>query len=98
MALGLEGRGLVNITALGTSRFVSVTQSVSVSRVWFQSSFSLDLETRRLGSVSTPSRVGGVEGSCAKRLTMEFYTVVMLRTFILIIISIPSPLTLSSQA
>jgi len=36
-------------------------------------------------------RVRGVEGSCAKHLTIEFYTVVMLLTFILIIISIPSP-------
>jgi len=40
----------------------------------------------------------GVEGSCAKHLTIEFCTVVMLLTFILIIISIPSPLTLSFQA
>jgi len=44
-----------------------------------------------------------VEGSCAKHLIIEFYTVVML-TFILIIIiiiiiiSIPSPLTLLFQA
>ena len=36
-------------------------------------------------------RVRGVEGSCAKHLTIEFYTVVILLTFILIIISIPSP-------
>jgi len=34
----------------------------------------------------------------AKHLTVESYTVVMLLTFILIIISIPSPLTLSFQA
>ena len=32
-----------------------------------------------------------VDGSCAKHLTVESYTVVMLLTFILIIISIPSP-------
>jgi len=32
----------------------------------------------------------GVEGSCAKHLTIEFYMVVMLLPFILIIISIPS--------
>jgi len=38
------------------------------------------------------------QGSCAKHLTIEFYTVVMLLTFILNIISIPSPLTLSFQA
>jgi len=31
-----------------------------------------------------------VDGSCAKRLTIEFYTVVMLLTFLLIIISVPS--------
>ena len=35
--------------------------------------------------------VRGTEGSCAKHLTIGFYTVVMLLTFILIIISIPSP-------
>ena len=33
----------------------------------------------------------GVDGSCAKHLTVESYTVVMLLTFILIITSIPSP-------
>jgi len=33
----------------------------------------------------------GVEDSCAKHLTTEFYAVIMLLTFILIIISIPSP-------
>ena len=38
-------------------------------------------------------RVRGVEGGCAKHLTMQFYTVVMLLTFILITISILSPLT-----
>ena len=43
-------------------------------------------------------RVRGVDGSCTKRLTVESYTVVVLLTFILIIISIPSPLTLSFQA
>jgi len=36
-------------------------------------------------------RVRGVVGSCAKHLTVESYTVVMLLTFILIISSIPSP-------
>jgi len=35
---------------------------------------------------------------CAKHLPIEFYTVVMLLTFMLIIISIPSPLALSFQA
>ena len=39
-------------------------------------------------------RARGVHRSCAKHLTVESYTVVMLPTFILIIISIPSPLTL----
>ena len=43
-------------------------------------------------------RVRGVDGSCAKRLTVEYYTVVMLLTFILIIISISSPLALSFHA
>jgi len=33
----------------------------------------------------------GVDGSCAKHLTVESYAVVMLLTFILIIISFPSP-------
>jgi len=42
-------------------------------------------------------RVRGVYGSCAKRLTIESYTVVMLLTFILIIIS-NRLLTLSFQA
>ena len=39
-----------------------------------------------------------IEGSRAEHLTIEFYTVVVLLTFILIIIIIPSPLTLSFQA
>ena len=43
-------------------------------------------------------RVGDVDGTCAKHLTVESYTVVMLLTVILVIISIPSPLTLSFQA
>ena len=43
-------------------------------------------------------RVRGVDGSCAKHLTVESYTVVVLLTFILIIISIPSPVTPSVQA
>ena len=36
-------------------------------------------------------RVRGVDGTWAKHLTVEFYTVVMLLSVILIIISIPSP-------
>ena len=36
-------------------------------------------------------RVRGVDGSYAKHLTVESYTVVMLPTVIVIIISIPSP-------
>jgi len=43
-------------------------------------------------------RVRGVDGSYAKHLAVESYTVVMLLTFALIIISIPSPMTLSFQA
>ena len=43
-------------------------------------------------------RVRGVDGSCAEHLTVESYIVVMLLTFILIAISIPSPLTASLQA
>jgi len=39
-------------------------------------------------------RVRGVDGSCAEHLAVESYTIVMLLTFMLIIISIPSPLTL----
>jgi len=35
-------------------------------------------------------RVLAVDGSCAKHLTVESYTVVMLLTFILITVSIPS--------
>jgi len=36
-------------------------------------------------------RVRGIDGSCAKHLTAESYTVVMLQTVIFIIISFPSP-------
>ena len=36
-------------------------------------------------------RVRGVDGSCAKHSPVQSYTVVMLLTFILIVISIPSP-------
>jgi len=43
-------------------------------------------------------RVRGVDGSCAKHVAVESHTVVMLLTFILIIINIPSPLTPSLQA
>jgi len=43
-------------------------------------------------------RFRGADGSCAKHLTVESYAVVMLLTFILIIISIPSPLTFSFHA
>jgi len=43
-------------------------------------------------------RVRGVDGSCAKHSTVESYTVVVLLTFILTIISIPSPVTPSFHA
>ena len=44
-------------------------------------------------------RVGRADGSCAKHsIIVESYAVVMLLTFILIIISIQSPLTLSFPA
>jgi len=36
-------------------------------------------------------RVRGVEGGCAKHLTIEFYMIFGLLTFVLIIISISSP-------
>jgi len=36
-------------------------------------------------------RVRGVDGSCAKHLAVESYTSIMLPTFKLIIVSIPSP-------
>jgi len=55
------------------------------------------MEWRSAGTAVCSYRVRGVDGSCAKHLTIEFYTVVMLVIFILIIISIPSPLTLSFQ-
>jgi len=57
---------------------------------------SRQLEWRSAGTGRCSYRVRRVDGSCAKYLTIEFYTVVMLLTFILI--SIPSPLTLSFQA
>ena len=44
-------------------------------------------------SLSIYCCVRGVEGSCAKRLTIEIYTVVILLIFIVIIISIPLPLS-----
>ena len=47
-----------------------------------------------LGTHLTPGRcsyrVRGADGSCAKHLTVEFYTVVMLPTVILIITNTPS--------
>ena len=46
------------------------------------------LEWHLAGTGLCSYRVRGVDGSCAKHLTMEFYTVVMLLTSILI--SIPS--------
>ena len=48
------------------------------------------------GGTSRCSYHVGVDGSCAKHLTVESYTVVMLLTFILVIISIPSPSLLHS--
>jgi len=59
---------------------------------------SRPLEWRSAGTGLCSYRVRGVDGSCAKHLTIECCTVVMLLTFILIIISIPSPLSLSFQA
>jgi len=56
------------------------------------SSLSRPLEWRLAGTVFLST---GAEGSRAKHLTIEFYTVVMLLTFKLIISSIPHPLTLS---
>jgi len=48
-------------------------------------------EWRSAGTGLCSYRVRGVGGSCAKHLTVESYTVVMPLTFILIIVSIPSP-------
>jgi len=59
----------------------------------------ISIQTAGLAFGSTDStdlcsyRVRGVDGSCAKHLTVESYMVVMLLTVILIIISIPSPLS-----
>jgi len=58
----------------------------------------LPLEWRSAGTGLCSYRIRGVDGSRAKHLTVESYTVVMLLTFILVIISIPPPLTLSFQA
>jgi len=44
------------------------------------------------------AEVRRVDGSCAKHLAVESYTVVTLLTFVLIIISTASPPTLSFQA
>ena len=57
---------------------------------------AMDVASVTSGDWSRP-RVLAVDGSCAKHLTVESYTVVMLLTFILITVSIPSPLTLSFQ-
>jgi len=56
------------------------------------------MEWRSAGICLCSYHVRGVDGSCAKHLTVEYYTVVMLLTLTLIISSIPSPLTLSFQA
>ena len=74
---------------------VVVVVVVVISQVPSQSQ---PLEWRSAGSGRCSYRVTCVEGSCAKHLTIEFYTVITLLTFILIIISFPSPLTLSFQA
>ena len=58
---------------------------------------AMDVASVTSGDSRRP-RVLAVDGSCAKHLTVESYTVVMLLTFILITVSIPSPLTLSFQA
>jgi len=52
---------------------------------------SRPLEWHSAGTGLCSYHVRGVDGSCAKHLTTEFYMVIMLLTFILIIISIPSP-------
>ena len=49
------------------------------------------LEWRSAGTGLCSCRVRDVDGSCAKHLTIEFYTVVMLLTFVLSVISIPLP-------
>jgi len=52
------------------------------------------MEWRSAGTGLSSNRVRGVEGSCVKHLTTEFYTVIYAAvTAILIIISIPSPLS-----
>ena len=43
------------------------------------------------GTGRCPYRVRGVDSSCAKHLALESYAVIILLTFILIIISLPSP-------
>ena len=47
------------------------------------------MEWRSAGIGLCSYRIRGVDGSCAKHLTVESYTVVMLLTFILIISSSP---------
>ena len=42
--------------------------------------------------------VRGVDGSCAKHLTVEYYMVVMLLTFVLLFLVFHHPLTLSFRA
>ena len=56
------------------------------------------LNTRPNASLSIYCRDRGVEGSCAKRLNIEFYTVVILLIIIVINISILSPVPLSFEA
>ena len=67
----------------------SVSQCVSVTTVCIF--LSVRLFNRPAGTGLCSYRVRGVGGSCAEHLAMEFYTVVMLLTSILIIISIQLP-------
>jgi len=56
------------------------------------------LEWRSAGTGLCSYRVRDVDGSCAKHLTIEFYAVVMLLTFVLSVISIPLPPSLLVHA
>ena len=73
----------------------SILSSVGYSATWLLPTVSMQTAGLAFGGTGLCScPVTGVDGSCAKHLTVESYTVVLLLTVILIIIiiiSFPSP-------
>ena len=97
------------ITSLPTKLISAISQRETFIRVlptrWRRKPAGIEITSRisiqTAGLAFGRHRVKGVDGSCAKHLTVESYTaytVILLLTVVLIIISSPSPLTLSFQA